>query len=87
MPNAVVRSVDMDDEMQEFAVVVAKRALADKASEQDVATEIRTVFTNKYGRTWHCIVGRHFATQVTYEKGSYAYFHIGQTGITLFSTA
>jgi len=87
MPNAIIKKVDMSDEMKEFAILVAKDALSKKATEHEAASEIRSIFQQKYGRKWHCLVGRHYAAFVTHEEGSYIYFYIGQTGITLFSTA
>lgn len=47
---------------------------------KDMAGFIKKEFDRKYKPTWHCIVGRHFGSFVTYEKNCFIYFYSGQVG-------
>lgn len=58
---AVVKNADMSEEMQREAVDIANEAMLGQAIEKDIAAAIKKRFDNKYGPTWHCIVGRNFA--------------------------
>ncbi|ORX50154.1 dynein light chain 1, cytoplasmic [Hesseltinella vesiculosa] len=63
---AVIKSVDMSDEMQQEAVDVTTQALEKYEIEKDIAAHIKREFDKKYGPTWHCVVGRHFGSFVTH---------------------
>jgi len=45
---------------------------------------IKTFFDQKYGPTWHCIVGGDFCAFVTHESKSFIFFYIGKTAICLY---
>lgn len=57
---AVIKNVDMADEMQQKAVDCAREALNRNEIEKDIAAYLKKEFDKKYGPTWHCIVGRNF---------------------------
>ena len=38
----------------------------------------------KYSPNWHCVVGKHFASYVTYTSKHYIFFYIGQMAILLY---
>ncbi|VEL19825.1 unnamed protein product [Protopolystoma xenopodis] len=57
---AVVKSVDMVEEMQHVAVDCAVTALERFNVEKDIAAYIKKEFDKMYNPTWHCIVGRNF---------------------------
>jgi hypothetical protein len=41
-------------------------------------------FNKKFFPTWHCIVGRNFAANITHETKNYHYFYLGQMGFLLW---
>lgn len=84
---ALVKNVDMSDEMQQDAIEVATFALGKFGSEKDVATHIKQTFDKKYQPMWHCIVGRNFGSYVTHETKHFIYFYLGQTAVLLFRTS
>lgn len=43
-------------------------------------------FNKKFHPTWHCIVGRNFAANVTHETKNFTYFYLGQTGFLLWKS-
>ncbi|CAO3619530.1 unnamed protein product [Cunninghamella echinulata] len=65
---AVIKSVDMSNEMQQEAIDVSTQALEKFNIEKDIAAHIKREFDKKYGPTWHCVVGRNFGSFVTHGK-------------------
>ena len=55
-----------------------------KAEEKDIAEFIKGFFDKKYSPNWHCVVGKHFASYVTYTSKSYIFCQIGQVAIILY---
>ena len=82
----VIKQVEMDDDMKQFAIDQAIEALDKATTERDVASLLKKNFEEKYQSVWHCIVGRNFGGFVTHEIGHYIYFYIGQKGFLIFST-
>lgn len=82
-----VKSVDMSDEMQNVALEVAKDAMKQNNVEKDIAQTIKKNFDQRYGNTWHCIVGRNFGSFVTHETKHFIYFYVGNLAVLLYKTA
>ncbi len=83
---AVVKMADMENEMLEFAIAQATYAQENLLGDKEVARHLKQQFEDKYKPTWHCLVGRNFASYVTHEKASCCYFYIGQMGVMLWKT-
>ncbi|KAI7743398.1 hypothetical protein M8C21_014025, partial [Ambrosia artemisiifolia] len=56
----VIKSADMNDDMQNEAVNIAISAFENCSVEKDVAEQIKKQFDKNHGPTWHCIVGKNF---------------------------
>ncbi|BEJ15486.1 hypothetical protein CspHIS471_0500910 [Cutaneotrichosporon sp. HIS471] len=84
---AVIKSVDMSEEMQKVAVKVAAEALAKYTVEKDAAMIIKKEFDRLYSTTWHCVVGKHFGSFVTHETKNFIYFYLGPIAILLWKTS
>ena len=65
-----------------FTVVAA--ALEANTEEKDISKHIKSYFDQKYGPTWHCIVGSDFRAYVTHESKHFIFFYIGKTAICLY---
>jgi len=83
---AVVKNVDMSEEMQEDAIATARTALEQYKVEKDIAAFIKKEFDEKHQPTWHCIVGRNFGSFVTHETKHFIYFYLDQVAVLLFRT-
>lgn len=57
-PKAIIKNVDMSEEMQQEAVDVASAALEKYNIEKDIAMHVKKEFDRRYGSTWHCVVGK-----------------------------
>lgn len=80
---------DMDDhgihgEMKNDALSVAAVAIEGNQEEKDISKHIKTYFDQKYGPTWHCIVGSDFRAFVTHESKHFIFFYVGKTAICLY---
>lgn len=66
LPKAVIKNVDMTDEMQQEAIDIAAGALEKYSIEKDIAAQIKKEFDRRYGPTWHVVVGKNFGSYVTH---------------------
>ena len=55
-----------------------------KDTEKDIAEHVKAVFDSKYAPNWHCVVGKHFASFVTYQSKNYIFCQIGQVAVILY---
>ena len=65
-PKAIIKNVDMAEEMQQDAVDIATAALEKFSIEKDIAASIKKEFDRKNGPTWHVVVGKNFGSYVTH---------------------
>ncbi|WVF65318.1 hypothetical protein IAT40_000044 [Kwoniella sp. CBS 6097] len=84
---AVIKNVDMSEEMQQKAVDVVVASLDHHDQEKDMAMYIKKEFDRLYGTTWHCVVGKNFGSFVTHETKNFIYFYLGPIAILLWKTS
>ena len=65
-PKAIIKNVDMNEEMQQDSVDIASAALEKYNIEKDIAAQIKKEFDRKHGPTWHVVVGKNFGSYVTH---------------------
>eukprot|EP00753_Platysulcus_tardus_P021302 PLAT8804.1.p2 GENE.PLAT8804.1~~PLAT8804.1.p2 ORF type:complete len:109 (+),score=38.23 PLAT8804.1:41-328(+) len=82
----VVEQSDMPPDMQAFALEHTRAALSAYPIEKDVATAVKKAFDEKWGGTWHCIVGRTFGCAITHETKYLIFFKVGQVNVLLFKS-
>jgi len=75
---------EMDQEMKNDVEVQVNRAIDSKETEKEISEFIKCFFDKKYSPNWHCVVGKHFASYVTYTSKHYIFFYIGQMAILLY---
>ena len=83
---AVVKTVDMSEDMEKDAIDMSTYAINEFTVEKEMANYIKKEFDKKYNPTWHCIVGRNFGSYVTHETKHFIYFYLGQVAILLFKS-
>ncbi|KAL1457054.1 hypothetical protein WDU94_001730 [Cyamophila willieti] len=74
----------MPVDMQNEVIAVAKAAYDRNTTFGDLAAHIKKEFENKYGPSWHCIVGQGFGSMVTHDRSSFMYLYIGVDGVLLY---
>ncbi|CAD6572981.1 MAG: Dynein light chain [Tremellales sp. Tagirdzhanova-0007] len=55
---AIIKNVDMAEDMQQRAVDTASSGLEQYNVEKDAAMFVKKEFDRLYGTTWHCVVGK-----------------------------
>jgi dynein light chain LC8-type len=65
-PKAIIKNVDMSEEMQQESVDIASTALEKYNIEKDIAAQIKKEFDRRHGPTWHVVVGKNFGSYVTH---------------------
>ncbi|KAH8876270.1 Dynein light chain [Schistosoma japonicum] len=86
LQKAVIKDSDMDRYMQEEAINVAATGMDRHEVDKDIASHIKQYFNLKYGRTWHCIVGKQFGSDISHEEGSFLYFFLGDRTVLLYKS-
>lgn len=79
-----VKAKDMCEENIAIVKDIVKNALTTCVEELTSAQTIKENLDEKLGPKWHCIVGRHFASHVSYEPKSYLYVKVGREVILVF---
>ena len=83
---------DMDEHTNDSENMRADaRKAAQQAIEQvgngelsDVARYVKEFFDNKYGLTWHCVVGNDFRAFCTHESKTFIFFYLGKNAVMLY---
>merc|ERR1711971_554140 len=85
---AHVKTVDMNEEMEKFAIDTAATALTEAGCiiEKDQAAYIKREFDKTYGPTWHCILGTNFGSHVVHATKHFIYFYLGPVAILIFKS-
>ncbi|XP_055388520.1 dynein light chain 1, cytoplasmic-like [Condylostylus longicornis] len=86
IPEPEFKTCKMNEEMALTAKDYILSGLKKYGLEKEVAEYIKRKFDKKFGPKWHCIVGRHFASHVSYEPDHYLYCKVGEEVILLFKS-
>lgn len=81
-----MKACDMSPEMVTETIKTATEAFKQYSLERDRAQHIKKAFDNKYGSTWHCIVGREYGSYTSHESKNFIYFSIGDISVLLFKS-
>ena len=57
---------EMDQEMKNNVEQQINKAIDQHETEKDISKFIKKFFDQTYGPNWHCCVGKHFASFVTF---------------------
>lgn len=66
LSKAVIKNVDMSDELQKDTIDVAVEASKKFTVEKDIAAQIKRDMDKKFSPTWHVVVGKNFGSFVTH---------------------
>mmetsp|Transcript_7618 Transcript_7618/g.25065 ORF Transcript_7618/g.25065 Transcript_7618/m.25065 type:complete len:126 (+) Transcript_7618:62-439(+) len=76
--------VEIPEDMKDDAILYADTAMDKHSIEKDVATDVKKFFDQKYGGTWHCVVGANYGTSITHQTKYLMFFQLDQAHILLF---
>jgi dynein light chain LC8-type len=78
--------VEMTSAMKDEAINHLAESLVTNVIEKDIATDMKKFFDQKYGPTWHCIVGKGFGCSVCYDTQFLLFFRMDQLYMLLFKS-
>ncbi|CAH8434874.1 unnamed protein product [Schistosoma rodhaini] len=82
----IVKSTGMPEDMQEHAIKTCLKAMRVLQHDKDVASTLKREFNEKYGRTWHCVVGSNYGSNISHVDEGFIYFFADTKSILLFRT-
>lgn len=82
--STVIEDADMSFKMQLDAKNCATQAFDKYEKEKDIAAYIKREFDQKFGPTWHCVVGRDFGSYVSPDAKHFTCFSLRRVTILLF---
>jgi len=85
-PKAVIKSTDMEEDMQQASVDIAIEAMDKYSVEKDIASHIKKEFDKKYQPVWHVVVGKNFGSFVTHETKHFFYGYVGPIAVLIFKS-
>ncbi|WJX68325.1 hypothetical protein P8452_52703 [Trifolium repens] len=71
-------------EIEKLAIDLATAAFKKNLLDIDVAKEMKDEFDNRFGPTWHCIIGRDFGFFISCEENCYFRFQLNLKNVLLF---
>ncbi|KAH7335544.1 outer dynein arm light chain 8 [Rhizoctonia solani] len=83
---AVIKNVDMSEDMQQESIDIATASLEKFNIEKDIAAHIKREFDRRYGTTWHVVVGKNFGSYVTHETKHFIYFYLGSLAFLIWKS-
>ncbi|KAF8310091.1 putative dynein light chain 1, cytoplasmic [Clavulina sp. PMI_390] len=83
---AVIRNVDMEEQMQADTIDIAVAALQEHPIEKDIAAKVKRDMDAKFTPTWHVVVGKNFGSFVTYEVKHFIYFYIDKMAFLIWKS-
>lgn len=66
VPKAIIKNVDMSEEMQQISVDIALEAIKKFTVEKDIAAHVKKTMDLRFGPTWHAVVGQKYGSYVTH---------------------
>lgn len=88
VPKITVLRLELGTAMKDEAVAHLIRILqaTPNAIEKDIATDMKKYFDQKYGQTWHCVVGKGFGCSIAYDTQYLLFFRADQHYVLLFKS-
>ncbi|KAL5107906.1 Dynein light chain 1 cytoplasmic [Taenia crassiceps] len=74
----------MSDSMQQMAAEVSADASVRYNTLVAISKFIKETFENQYGNTWQCVVGKDFASYISYHDDDFIMFRLEDLSVLLF---
>ncbi|KAJ0407149.1 hypothetical protein P43SY_001107 [Pythium insidiosum] len=89
VPKITILRLELSTAMKDDAVahLIEFLQATPNAIEKDIATDMKKFFDQKYGPTWHCIVGKAFGCSVAYDTQFLLFFRADQHYVLVFKSA
>jgi dynein light chain LC8-type len=68
-----VMAVDMEEDMQSYALQAVSSAFENSRSDKEVALAVKKSFDTQFAAVWNCVVGKDFGSHVVYQTRHYIF--------------
>ena len=85
-PKPTVLHADMPQDMQDYAFQKSFESFSAHKIEKDQAATVKRAFEEKFGGTWHCVIGKSFGCSVANETGFIVFFKMERANVLLFQS-
>ncbi|CAL8094388.1 unnamed protein product [Calicophoron daubneyi] len=84
MVKAVVKTTDMSVDKENEVVRLVEAVAQSKEPDCKVAEILKTQMEEKYGPTYHVIVGKNYGSKVSHEKGTFIFLYAGNKAYQIY---
>lgn len=81
-----IHKAEIPAEMRDEAIELVENAMEKHTIEKDVATEVKKKCDEKFGGTWHIVVGRNFGCSITHDTRYVLFFQVNLMHVMLFKS-
>ena len=80
--------IDVPDDLLKDGIQTVQAALEKypdfEADGMAIVEDVKTQFDERWGPSWHCVLGKAFGAFVTHETQNFMYFYCGDKAVMLF---
>lgn len=81
-----IHKKEIPADVEEAVIVLVKEAMEKHSIEKDVATMVKKKCDEKFGGTWHIVVGRNFGCSITHDTRYVLFFQVDLMHVMLFKS-
>jgi len=81
-----IHKAEIPPETADAAIVLVRNALSKFTIEKDIATDVKKKCDEKFGGTWHVVVGRNFGCSITHDTRYVLFFQIDLMHVMMFKS-
>lgn len=81
-----IHKAEIPPETADAAIGLVRNALGKFTIEKDIATDVKKKCDEKFGGTWHVVVGRNFGCSITHDTRYVLFFQIDLMHVMMFKS-
>ena len=81
-----IHKAEIPADIKDAAIALVEKALTTHQIEKDVATAVKKQCDEKFGGTWHIVVGRNFGCSITHDTRYVLFFQVDLMHVMLFKS-
>jgi len=81
-----IHKAESPPETADAAIQLVRNAMGKFTIEKDIATDVKKKCDEKFGGTWHVVVGRNFGCSITHDTRHVLFFQIDLMHVMMFKS-
>jgi dynein light chain LC8-type len=81
-----IHKAESPPETADAAIQLVRNAMGKFTIEKDIATDVKKKCDEKFGGTWHVVVGRNFGCSITHDTRYVLFFQIDLMHVMMFKS-